>query len=39
VSAVAATRIPIEERQLQERFGPAWESYRDRTGRFIPQVH
>ena len=39
VSAVAATRIPIEEHQLQERFGPAWESYRDRTGRFIPQVH
>jgi len=38
VSAVAATRIPIEEHQLQERFGPAWESYRDRTGRLMPRM-
>jgi len=38
VSAVAATRIPIEDHQLQERFGPAWDSYRDRTGRLIPRM-
>ncbi|MEO6436011.1 MAG: isoprenylcysteine carboxylmethyltransferase family protein [Tepidisphaeraceae bacterium] len=37
VSAIPAARIPIEERQLHERFGAAWEAYRDRTGRMFPR--
>ncbi len=38
VVSIAAGRIPAEERQLHERFGPAWESYRDGTGRWVPRL-
>jgi protein-S-isoprenylcysteine O-methyltransferase Ste14 len=38
VLSIAAARIPTEERQLHERFGPAWESYRERTGRLVPRL-
>jgi protein-S-isoprenylcysteine O-methyltransferase Ste14 len=38
VAAIPATRIPVEERQLRERFGSAWDAYRDRTGRFFPRL-
>jgi protein-S-isoprenylcysteine O-methyltransferase Ste14 len=37
VVSIAAARIPTEERELRERFGPAWESYQDRTGRLVPR--
>jgi protein-S-isoprenylcysteine O-methyltransferase Ste14 len=36
VVSIAAARIPIEERQLRERFGPAWEEYRDHTSLILP---
>jgi protein-S-isoprenylcysteine O-methyltransferase Ste14 len=38
VLSIAAARIPTEERQLHERFGPAWETYRERTGRLVPRL-
>ena len=38
VVSIATARIPTEERQLHERFGPAWERYRERTGRLVPRV-
>ena len=38
VASIAATRIPREERELHERFGLTWTSYRDRTGRLVPRV-
>lgn len=38
VSAIAAARIPVEERELDHRFGPAWKSYRERTGRVLPRM-
>jgi protein-S-isoprenylcysteine O-methyltransferase Ste14 len=38
VVSIAAARIPVEERQLRARFGPAWEDYRERTGRLVPRL-
>jgi protein-S-isoprenylcysteine O-methyltransferase Ste14 len=38
VSSIALARIPIEERQLRERFGAAWEVYRARTGSMLPRI-
>ncbi len=38
VSVIPATRIPIEEAQLHDRFGGAWTAYRDRTGRLFPRL-
>ena len=38
VVSIAAARIPIEERQLHERFGAAWESYRARAGCLLPRL-
>jgi protein-S-isoprenylcysteine O-methyltransferase Ste14 len=32
------TRLPIEERKLEERFGDAYRDYRARTGAFVPRV-
>lgn len=37
VGSIAATRIPIEERELAARFGPEWEAYRARTG-LLPRL-
>jgi protein-S-isoprenylcysteine O-methyltransferase Ste14 len=37
VVSIAAARIPTEERELQERFGPEWERYRRQTGPLIPR--
>ena len=37
VTSIAAIRIPIEERQLHDRFGKDWERYRERTGRLVPR--
>lgn len=31
-------RIPKEESRLLERFGPEYEAYRRRTGRFLPKL-
>jgi protein-S-isoprenylcysteine O-methyltransferase Ste14 len=36
VGSIAVARIPVEETQLAERFGAAWETYRRTTGRLIP---
>lgn len=36
VVSIAATRGPIEDRELQERFGDRWTVYRRRTGAFLP---
>jgi protein-S-isoprenylcysteine O-methyltransferase len=30
--------VPAEERMLRERFGPAYEEYERRTGRFVPGI-
>ncbi len=38
LAAVYARRIPAEERMLAEGFGPAWERYRQRTGRLLPAL-
>lgn len=38
VIGIAAARIPVEERQLQERFGAEWEAYRTRTGSIVPHL-
>ncbi len=38
VVSIAAGRIRIEEGQLQERFGTAWEAYRDQTGCLVPRL-
>ena len=38
VSSIAVVRIPIEERQLHERFGSAWEAYRAQTGMMLPRL-
>lgn len=37
VSSIAVVRVPQEERQLHERFGPAWTAYARRTGAFVPR--
>ncbi len=34
----AAARIPVEERELGERFGAAWDAYRARTGALVPRL-
>lgn len=39
VISIAAARIPVEERQLAERFGSAWDAYRRHTGRIFPNLH
>lgn len=31
-------RVPIEERQLEERFEERYREYRARTGRFVPRL-
>ena len=36
VGSIAAVRIPVEEQELNERFGPAWDAYRARTGLLLP---
>jgi protein-S-isoprenylcysteine O-methyltransferase Ste14 len=38
VASIAAARIPIEERQLQERFGATWAAHRNQTGRLFPRA-
>ena len=35
--SIPLIRLPIEERELEDRFGAAYTSYRDRTGRFVPR--
>jgi protein-S-isoprenylcysteine O-methyltransferase Ste14 len=37
VISIAAVRIPIEERQLHDRFGRDWEEYSARAGYFLPR--
>ena len=37
VSSIAAVRIPIEERELRERFADEWQSYEARTGCVFPR--
>ena len=37
VTSIAVIRIPIEEQQLHDRFGQAWERYRAGTGRLVPR--
>lgn len=36
VSTIAAGRIPVEERELSERFGERWQSYVRRTHSLFP---
>jgi protein-S-isoprenylcysteine O-methyltransferase Ste14 len=38
VVSIAAVRIPVEERELHERFGSSWDRYRTRTGRLLPRM-
>jgi len=38
VGSIAVARIPVEERELSDRFGPAWEAYRSRTGCLFPRL-
>jgi protein-S-isoprenylcysteine O-methyltransferase Ste14 len=38
VVSIAIGRIPIEERELHERFGSLWEVHRARTGSLLPRV-
>ena len=38
VTSIAVVRIPIEERELHERFGAEWETYRARTGAILPRI-
>jgi protein-S-isoprenylcysteine O-methyltransferase Ste14 len=38
VTSIAVIRIPVEERQLHDRFGQQWERYRDRTGLMVPRM-
>lgn len=38
VVSIAVARIPVEERQLHERFGGSWEKYRAGTGAVLPRV-
>ncbi len=39
VVSIAAARIPVEERELAERFGSAWDAYRSHTGRVLPSIY
>lgn len=36
--AAVLRELPHEERMLRERFGPAYEEYERRTGRFVPGI-
>lgn len=38
VVSIAVVRIPVEEAQLHERFGSAWERYRDTTACLVPGI-
>jgi protein-S-isoprenylcysteine O-methyltransferase Ste14 len=38
VGSIAIARIPIEERELHERFGMSWQTYQEQTGKFFPRV-
>jgi protein-S-isoprenylcysteine O-methyltransferase Ste14 len=38
VSSIAIARIPVEERELRERFGMSWRAYQAQTGRMFPRV-
>ena len=38
VVSIAIARIPVEERELHERFGKPWEAYRSQTGVVLPRV-
>lgn len=38
VVSIAAVRIPIEESQLDGRFGPEWKRYRGQTGCLLPRI-
>jgi protein-S-isoprenylcysteine O-methyltransferase Ste14 len=38
VSSIAAARIPIEEADLQERFGDSWDAYHRRVGCLVPRL-
>ena len=38
VVSIAVVRIPVEESQLHERFGSAWERYRDNTSGLLPGI-
>ena len=38
VTSIAVARIPTEERELGERFGGAWTSYREHTGLLLPRL-
>jgi protein-S-isoprenylcysteine O-methyltransferase Ste14 len=38
VVSIAVARIPIEDRQLRERFGHAWVTYQAQTGGILPRV-
>jgi protein-S-isoprenylcysteine O-methyltransferase Ste14 len=38
VSIIPLIRIPIEERELAERFSSEWTRYRDATGCFLPRA-
>jgi protein-S-isoprenylcysteine O-methyltransferase Ste14 len=38
VTSIAAARIPVEDRELRDRFGSRWEEYRGRTGRVLPHL-
>lgn len=35
---IGVGRVPVEERQLHERFGQAYKDYASRTGRFVPRI-
>lgn len=34
--SIPLLRVPVEEAELEERFGDRWRSYRERTGTFLP---
>ncbi len=38
VGSIAVVRIPVEERELSERFGATWDAYARRTGRVMPRL-
>lgn len=38
VLSIATARIPVEERQLSERFGTAWDVCRTQTGSLWPRL-
>lgn len=38
VSSIAMVRIPVEESELREQFGLAWDAYSARVGRMLPRL-